>query len=73
VNPYFLMVVLYFGMAVLAAVDSAFGGLHLMPWFNGLRWLRVHFITLGALTLALFGLLPGLVAGRAGRSRPAFR
>jgi cytochrome c oxidase cbb3-type subunit 1 len=73
-NPYFLMVILYLSLAVLAAFDSAFAGLHLTPWFNGLRWLSVHFITLGAITQALFGLLPGLVSGRrTGRFEFVFR
>ena len=72
-SPYFLMSFLYLLLAVLAALDSAFTSFNLVPWFNGLRWLRVHFITLGVLTQVLFGLLPGLVAIRRGLKRPAFR
>jgi len=71
--PYLLMTFLYFLMAVLSAIDASLSGFSLLPWFNGLRWLRVHFITLGVLTEALFGLLPVLVALRAGRTRPKFR
>ncbi|MCZ7667000.1 MAG: hypothetical protein M5U34_07140, partial [Chloroflexi bacterium] len=44
------------------------------PWFNGLRWLRIHFITLGAITEMLFGLLPAIVAIQVGLPRvPGFR
>jgi hypothetical protein len=67
------MVFLYMLLAVLASLDASFTSFSLLPWFNGLRWLRVHFITLGVLIQAIFGLLPGLVAIRANRPRPAFR
>ncbi|NUM46497.1 MAG: hypothetical protein HUU38_17475 [Anaerolineales bacterium] len=71
--PYLLMAFLYLLVAGLAAFDAALTSYDLMPWFNGLRWLRVHFITLGVLTQVMFGVLPGLVARRAGRARPGFR
>lgn len=73
VNLYFLMIALFMGMAALIAADAALTSFTLLPWFNGLRWLRVHFITLGAVTEALFGLLPAIVAIRAGLPRPKFR
>lgn len=72
-NLYFLMTALFMGIAALVAADAALTSFTLIPWFNGLRWLRVHFITLGAVTEALFGLLPLVVAIRSGRPRPAFR
>ncbi|MBX7236995.1 MAG: hypothetical protein K1X65_21615 [Caldilineales bacterium] len=72
-NLYFLMTALFLGMATLVAADAALTSFSLLPWFNGLRWLRVHFITLGAVTEALFGLLPMVVAIRAGLPRPKFR
>lgn len=72
-NPYFLMSALFAALAVLAATGSALTSFNLLPWFTGLRWLRIHFITLGLLTETLFGLLPLLVAARAGRSKPATR
>ena len=71
--PYLLMAFLYLLVAVFAALDAALTSYDLMPWFNGLRWLRVHFVTLGVLTQIMFGILPGLVALRAGRARPAFQ
>jgi cytochrome c oxidase cbb3-type subunit 1 len=73
INLYFLMTALFIGMAALIAADAALTSFTLLPWFNGLRWLRVHFITLGAVTEALFGLLPAIVAIRAGLPRPKFR
>jgi hypothetical protein len=72
-NPYFLMSALFAALAILTAATSALTSFGLVPWFNGLRWLRVHFITLGILTEVLFGLLPLLVAARAGRPKPATR
>jgi cytochrome c oxidase cbb3-type subunit I len=72
-TPYLLMAFLYILLALLTALDAAFTSFTLIPWFNGLRWLRVHFITLGVLTQTLFGLLPGLVAIRTNQPRPKFR
>ena len=72
-NPYLLMTLLYIALAVLAALDSSLAGLNVLPWFNGLRWLRVHLITLGTLTEVIFAILPGLVADRAGLPRPKTR
>jgi hypothetical protein len=72
-NPYLLMTVLYTALAVLAAVDASAASLNLVPWFSGLRWLRIHFITLGVVTEAVFGLLAALAAARAARARPRTR
>ncbi len=60
-------------MAIVGAIDASLTSYTILPWFNGLRWLRVHFITLGAITEALFGLLPALVAIRYSLPRPRFR
>ncbi|MCE7986987.1 MAG: hypothetical protein DYG89_37920 [Caldilinea sp. CFX5] len=73
INPYFLMMLLYLFVAVLAAFDASLISLNLLPWFNGVRWLRVHFITLGMMTQILFGALPVLVATRRHLPRPATR
>ena len=72
-NPYLLMTLLYASLAVLAALDASLASLNLLPWFNGLRWLRVHLITLGLLTEIIFGLAPALAAVRAARPRPGVR
>ena len=72
-NLYYLMTALFVGAAVLAAADASLTSFALLPWFNGLRWVRVHLITLGAMTEALFGTLPLLVAIHYNRPRPAFR
>ena len=72
-NVYLVMAALYLGVALLAAVDSSLTNFALIPWFNGLRWLRVHLITLGVLAQGLFGVLPNLVAIRAGRPKPRVR
>ena len=67
------MSALFVVMAVIAAVDTSLTSLNLIPWFNGLRWVRVHLITLGAMTEALFGVMPLLTAIRYNRPRPSFR
>lgn len=72
-NPYLLMVVLFLSMAVLGALESSFSSWQILPWFNGMKWLRIHFITLGALTETIFWLLPLLVAQRAKLPRPRLR
>lgn len=72
-NPYLLMLVLYLFVAVLAALDASLVSLELLPWFSGIRWLRIHFITLGMMTQALFGALPLLVAARRKLPRPSTR
>ena len=63
-NPFLIMTFLYIAMGVLAALDAALVSLSLLPAYSGLRWLRVHFITLGALTEFAFGILPIVVARR---------
>lgn len=72
-NLYLLMTALFVSLAALMAADAALTSYTLLPWFNGLRWLRVHLITLGAVTEAVFGLLPIIVAIQAERPRPRFR
>jgi cytochrome c oxidase cbb3-type subunit I len=72
-NPYFLMVILYLGMAVLLALDNALGLLNIVPGFQGIRWLRIHFVTLGLLTEAAFWLMPALVAARQQKAPPPTR
>ena len=63
-NPFLLMAVFYLIVALIAAVDAALTSFTLLPWFVGLPWLRVHFITLGVFTELAFGVLPGSVAFR---------
>lgn len=72
-NLYFLMTLLFLAVAALTAADAALTSWTIIPLVDGLRWLRVHFITLGALTEMLFGLLPLLVAKRAERPAPRTR
>lgn len=72
-NPFLLMAVVYLALAVLTAVDASLTSFSVLGMFSGLRWLRIHFITLGGVTEALFGVLPLLMAIHAKRSRPAIR
>jgi cytochrome c oxidase cbb3-type subunit I len=67
---YYLMALLYFSLGVVAMLGSSLTRFNLLPATNGLRWLLVHFITLGVLTQVLFGALPALVAARAGKPQP---
>lgn len=73
INLYFLVSALFVVMAIIAAVDTTLISLNLLPWFNGLRWIRIHLITLGAVTEALFGVMPLLTAIHYNRPRPPFR
>ena len=72
-NPYLLMTLLYAALAILAALDSSLASFGVLPFLSGLRWFRVHFITLGVVTESIFGLLATLVAARAAQPRPATR
>lgn len=72
-NPFLLMAVFYLIVAIVAAVDAALTSFTLLPWFVGLPWLRVHFITLGVFTEAAFGVLPAFVAARRGATPPPTR
>jgi len=72
-NPYLLVAFLYLALAVLGALDASLIHFGLFPSMAGLRWVRVHLITLGALTEFAFGVLPILVAARAGLPRPKIR
>jgi len=70
--PYFIMAILYIFMAFLMALDMFLVGLNILPWFNGMVWLRVHFITLGVLTQVIFAVMPALVAIHYRLPRPKF-
>ena len=71
--PYLLMAFLYILVAVLMAVEASFSSFHILPWFNGMVWLRIHFITLGILTQLTFGVMPILTAKYYKLPRPETR
>ena len=71
--PYLLTTLLYTFVALLAAADASLVSLNLVDTFIALRWVRVHFITLGILSQAVFGVLPWLVASLSKKERPAIR
>jgi hypothetical protein len=64
---------LYVVLALLAAADASLVSFELVNVYATLRWLRVHFITLGIITQVIFGVLPGLVAGLANKPRPPMK
>jgi hypothetical protein len=70
---YLLTTLLYVFVALLAAADAALVSMGLASPFVALRWVRVHFITLGIISQAVFGLLPVLVASLSKKARPAMR
>lgn len=70
IAPYLLMVVFFLSMAFLGALGAAFTSAGWLSWFNGLPWLRAHFITIGVLLEAAFGVLPFLVPRRDGQDPP---
>ena len=71
--PYMIMTFFYFLVAILAALEASFASWQILPWFNGMVWLRVHFITLGVLTQLVFGAMPILSAKHHGLPRPKMR
>ena len=71
--PYLLTTLLYAFVALLVAADASFVSLNLVSAFPALRWVRVHFITLGIVSQVVFGLLPILIASLAKRPKPAIR
>jgi len=71
--PYLLTTLLYASVALLVAADAALVSLGLVSPFTALRWVRVHFITLGIISQVIFGMLPALVAFLSQRPRPPMR
>jgi len=71
--PYLTTTLLYIFVALLAALDAAMVSLGLAAPFAALRWVRVHFITLGILSQVIFGVLPGLLASISKKPRPPMR
>ena len=62
-NPYLLMALLYLAVGALTALDASLTSFSLLGWIAGLRWLRVHFITLGVMTQVPTG-VPPAISGR---------
>lgn len=71
--PYLLTTLMFTFVALLAAADASFVSLNLISAFPALRWVRVHFITLGILSQVIFGLLPLLIASLSKKPKPAMR
>ena len=71
--PYLLTTLLYTFVAVFVASDASFVSWNLFTAFPALRWVRVHFITLGILSQVVFGLLPLLTASLSKKPKPVFR
>jgi cytochrome c oxidase cbb3-type subunit I len=71
--PYLLTIFLYIFVALLAAVDASLMSVNLVSPFVAIRWVRVHFITLGLISQAVFGLLPVLVASLSKKPHPTMR
>ena len=70
---YLITTLLYVLVALLAAVDAALVSMGLASPFVALRWVRVHFITLGVISQMIFGLLPMLMASLTKKRRPDMR
>ena len=71
--PYLLTTLLYTFVALLAAADASLVSVNLVNAFPALRWVRVHFVTLGILSQVIFGLLPLLTASLSKKPKPAMR
>ena len=71
--PYIFTTLFYTFVGLFIAADASLVSFNLTSAFPALRWVRVHFITLGILSQVIFGLLPALIAGQAKKPRPAMR
>jgi cytochrome c oxidase cbb3-type subunit I len=71
--PYLITTLLYTFVAILVAADASFVSWNLLAAFPALRWVRVHFITLGIISQVVFGLLPVLIASLSKKPKPATR
>lgn len=71
--PYLFTILMYVFVALLSAADASLVSTGMLPSFLALRWVRVHFITLGIVSQAVFGLLPGLTASVTKSPRPRMR
>lgn len=71
--PYLITTLLFTLVALFMAADASFVSLNLISAFPALRWVRVHFITLGIISQVVFGLLPLLVASLSKKPKPSFR
>ncbi len=71
--PYLLTTLLYTFVALFIAADASLVSVNLIGAFPALRWVRVHFITLGIVSQVIFGLLPLLIASLSKKPRPAMR
>ena len=72
-SPYLITTLLYTFIAVLVAADASLVSFNLLSAFPALRWVRVHFVTLGILSQVIFGLLPLLTASLSNKERPSMR
>ena len=72
-NLYLVSAIFYLITALLMAFDVALISWGIIPGYSGMAWLRVHFITLGIATQAIFGVLPLLQAVRHKAARPKTR
>ena len=70
---YLLTTLVFTFVALLASADASLVSINLISAFPALRWVRVHFITIGILLQVIFGLLPWLVASLSRKPRPAMR
>jgi len=67
------MTFLFLLAAIFAALEASFSSWHILPWFNGMVWLRIHFITIGVMTQIIFGVTPILTAKHYHLPRPKMR
>ncbi|WP_205254475.1 hypothetical protein [Halorussus sp. JP-T4] len=65
-NPFLLMAGLYLTVGLAAVAGKLAVEAGLIDALPRLRWLTIHFVTIGAMTQALFGALPNLAAAVGG-------
>jgi len=65
-NPFLLMAGLYLTIGFIAIVGKLAVDARLIDALPRIRWLTIHFVTIGGMTQALFGLLPALTTSASG-------
>ncbi|UPV76934.1 cbb3-type cytochrome c oxidase subunit I (plasmid) [Halorussus limi] len=69
INPFVVMAGLYLSVGLLAVAGKLSVESGLIESLPRLRWLTIHFVTIGGMTQALFGFLPSLTDSIGGTER----
>ena len=63
-NPFFVMIIIYIIIAIVEAIQVVMTQLFHTSYLVNFIWFRIHFITIGILTQAIFGAVPLVLSWR---------